>query len=86
MSEEKYYIIEVSEDGYISVTENSPEDIAKLINVEDESWEQEIVETECNSYMPNVSDPKDWSKRILIIKGKIVAPKGVTMVTKYEIA
>ena len=85
MNKEKYYIIEISEDGDISVTENSAEDIKKLINTDKEAWDAEIVSDTCNDEMPASGDPNYWGdKRILIIKGKIVTPKPITKQYKIE--
>ena len=89
MTEEKYYIVEINEDGDISVYENSAEDMQVLINNEDEDYYgegiPEIDANDCNKTIPDDADPACWTKKILIIKGHIVVPKAVTKITAFEI-
>ena len=82
----KYYIIEINEDGEVRVSENTAEDMKKLLNSDPDDWDAEIDAEACNIAMPKESDPQYWGdNRILIIKGKIVAPEVVTRIVSYEI-
>lgn len=86
MSKEQYFIIEINEDGEVSVYANTAEDMAKLININlEEDLDAEIDANECNETIPEDADPNCWEKSILIIKGKVVAPRPVAKVLKYEI-
>ena len=77
MNKEQYYIVVINEDGAVSVTENSAEDITGLFNPRGD-WDAEIDPGTCNEEMPEQADPNYWGdKTVLIIKGKIVIPKPI---------
>lgn len=74
-----YYVISAGPDG-ISIREFSKDRIVK-----DLTEEGGIDESSVLTKMPNNSDPNEWGEAILIIKGNIVIPRTVTIVTRYDI-
>lgn len=73
-----HYLIYVSEDGDVSVTEYKKEDLLRAIKDRDYGdleFMCKLVET----------DPQYWGGKSLIIEGKIVSPRPVQVVTEYEL-
>jgi len=74
-----YFLFHISEDGDLSIEKMNKDELLSRINENyygDISFHYEI---------PEESDPNYWEKRALIIKGRIVFPKPVQLVEKYEI-
>ena len=79
MKQETYFVVRVSEDGDVSISDyESLDDIAKEY-VED--YEDEEL-PECRDDIGD--DLMEWGDKILIIKGHIVVPKTKKVVTAWE--
>ena len=74
--EETYFIIRNS-DGDTTVRAVTKEEL--LRDLEDGEYRNVLTE------LPNEPDTNYWGEDVLIIKGKLVAPKAEQVITKYNI-
>ena len=83
MSKEKLYVISGGVDG-ICIAEVDEEEYLKELTEDAESegkyWEEPKFSDKIKD-----PDPNYWDDSILVIKGKIVVPRGVKVATKYRI-
>ena len=75
----KYFVISVSEDGDVSVTQHTKEELEREMN--EHGWpDPEICRDDTGG------DPQEWGeKRYLIIKGEIVKPRPIEVVKQVEL-
>lgn len=74
-----YFVICVSEDGDLSIRSFTRKEILKEIN------DGEVNPNACRHFIDE-SNPMYWGENnTLIIKGEIVSPKGVKVVTEFDI-
>lgn len=78
-SEEMYFII-CNSDGETTVDQVSKEELKKRI---DGSWYGALEDV--LKAVPRNADTNYWDGKILIIKGKVVCPKPVKVVERFEI-
>ncbi len=76
---EKYFIIGMSEDGDPFHYIMSKEELEEFL---EENSEQDFMDEED---LKNYSDSNYWNDSILIIKGEIIIPEPVEVVTKYKL-
>jgi len=71
----KYFVISVSEDGDVSITEHTKEDLEKQLS--EDCWPPaDAIRDDIKAHNPN-----RWGNlRYLIIKGEIVVPEAVDVV------
>lgn len=82
MGAPKYYVFSVSEDGDVSLTEHTKEDLERQLS--QDGWPTDI------QIRDNIhGDIMQWSDRkggnYVIIKGEIVVPKAVDVVVTREL-
>lgn len=76
-----YFLITANEDGETSVTQIRDIDAFLQEFADGEHGTPEFVE-DWREYSP---DPADWGGAMMLIRGEIVTPKPVEVVTKYKI-
>lgn len=77
----KYFVISISEDGDIRITEHSKKELERQMSGEDGYPAADDIREEIGE-----ADPNYWgSKGTLIIKGEIVQPKAVEVVKRMEL-
>ena len=80
-----YVVITASEDGDIRVKKYTQEELTKFINDEEEG-DFDTDDFVNGKMLESNSDPMYWGgNSILIIKGKIIIPKPVKIVSAYEV-
>lgn len=79
---EKYYII-CNMDGDTNVEEITKEELLKRLQPDEDG----NLYYGCHEFMSKITqtDTNYWGDDLLIIKGSIVTPKPIEVVTKYEI-
>jgi len=81
MKDETYFVISNS-DGDTTIGEYTKSELLKLLEAKDFG---NVFPFTRFPQFPENPDPNYWGDNILIIKGKVVSPKPVETVTKYEI-
>jgi hypothetical protein len=76
----KYFLIHVSEDGDIYLSEYTAEQLEKMLNGPDPEYRIE-------DFLDKVPDRNlaYWGGRAILIKGEIVVPKAKEVVTKVTL-
>lgn len=87
---ENYYMVEVNEDGDVHVREYTQEGIQRVVDIElqDTDTVEPFVSSLSTPY-GSVNGVHLWHTKLgarrLLIKGHIVVPHPVSVVTKYEV-
>lgn len=80
----KYYVFSVSEDGDVSITEHTKEELEK--SMKDENWPNAELCRDTVKDRHDMNDPMAWGhRRYLIIKGEIVQPTAVQVVVEHKL-
>jgi hypothetical protein len=75
----KYFVIYFGEDG-ISISSHTKKEVEEMVN--DETQESEFVDGTAKEYSMDETYP---IYKIMIIKGEVVLPKPIEVITKFEI-
>lgn len=85
MKEPTYFVISGDEDGDIYVTEETETNLLKRLNP-DEHGDIEIAAADVLESLPDTMNVQYWGGPfVLIVKGEIVTPKAVEVVTRFKI-
>lgn len=76
-----YFLITANEDGETSVTQIRNIDAFLQELADGEHGSPQFIK-DWQEYSP---DPTDWNGAMMLIRGEIVTPKPVRVVTKYEL-
>lgn len=82
MKEPMYFVINNS-DGDTYVTQMTRDELIKQLNL-DEYEDTDLIAADALESVPNM-DTNYWRDGFLIIKGEIVTPSAVEVVTRFEI-
>jgi hypothetical protein len=82
---DSYIVIECDEDGDVLVRKMNREELLKKITPDPKYGDVEIDGTKVFKEFPKEGDPGYWRGNTLIIKGVVVAPRPVEVVTEFEI-
>lgn len=82
MEDDVYFVFSTGEDGITFEEFKTKKEL--LAHIKEISEFDDELEFE-NALIHNTSDPTEWGTSVTIIKGRVIQPKAVEKVTKYEV-